>query len=121
MSVRTHTLAVVAAAGILSAVLPSPASSQARQFDGVWKITHKSANCMVKSGGYTISIANGRVRGGANSGTVSPSGAIAWTRPAGLDGAPVTWEGRLSGNGGSGTYVRADGKCRGVFKLQRNR
>jgi len=125
MKMRKHSLAMCAAiAGVLVALPALPVASQARQFDGVWRIRHTSADCRDKSGGYSLTIGNGKVRGriasGAISGTISPSGAVSWSHPAALDAAPVTWEGRLRGKTGAGTYESAGGKCRGTFSARRN-
>jgi hypothetical protein len=121
---RLHSLALCATlAGSLAALPALPASSQVRQFDGVWRVTHTSADCRSKRGGFTLTIANGRVRGRAGSGTasgnISPSGAVSWSHPAEHDAAPVHWEGRFRGNAGAGSYARADGKCRGAFTARR--
>jgi len=108
-------------------LLMSPLSvgpSLADQFDGTWRISHRSATCANKQGGYTLTIANGKVRGrissGTISGTISAAGDARWTHPAVLDGAPVSWEGRFRGNSGQGTYVSAGGKCGGTFTARRN-
>jgi hypothetical protein len=86
-------------------------------------VTHTSASCRNKSGGFRLTIANGkvggRVRAGTVSGTVAASGAGRWTLPADYDAAAVIWEGRLRGNTGLGTYERQDGSCRGSFRVMR--
>jgi len=113
-----------AIAGVLLALPALPASSQTGQFDGVWRITHTSADCRDKSGGFALTIASGMVRGripsGAITGIISPSGAVRWSLPAALDAAPVVWEGSFRGNTGAGTYESAGGKCRGTFTARRN-
>ena len=124
IAMRPCLLAVTAiVAGTLAALPARPASAQVRQFDGVWRVTHTSASCRNKSGGFRLTIANGkvggRVRAGTVSGTVSASGAVRWSIPADYDAAAVIWEGRLRGNTGLGTYERQDGSCRGSFRVMR--
>jgi hypothetical protein len=112
---------------VATSLLVSPQSvgvSLADQFDGTWRISHRSATCTHKQGGYTLTIANGKVRGRVSSGTISgsisASGDVRWSHPAAIDGAPVDWEGRFRSNKGLGTYVSAGGKCGGTFTARRN-
>jgi hypothetical protein len=123
-NMRLASLAMWAVIAGTLALLPArPASAQAGQFDGVWRIRHTSASCRDKSGGFRVTIAGGRVGGrvqaGTISGTISSAGAVRWSLPAADDAAPVIWEGRFRDNAGAGTYGRQDGKCRGTFAAAR--
>jgi hypothetical protein len=122
-SILSSFIMCAALAVILAALPAASASAQVRQFDGVWRIAHTSASCQHKSGGFKLTIANGTIRGrvpsGTISGTISADGAVRWSFPAAIDAVPVNWEGRLRGNKGTGSYERADGRCRGTFTVRR--
>ena len=94
-----------------------------QNFDGTWTFQNSSQTCHVKSATYKVEIRGTTVkvhrRNGDVTGQIDPSGAIRWTGDARTDGAPVDWSGRLQGNSGSGTYVRRDRKCSGIFTARR--
>jgi hypothetical protein len=79
-------------------------------FDGPWIAVGVGTNCQ-GSAAVAWVISGGRVIGQGVSGGVSPSGAYRATS-VGSDGIVLTATGRLSGNRGSGTYIRSDG-CAG--------
>ena len=87
----------------------------AGKFDGTWTITFVSTTCEVKGGSYALTVAGQSVRGGTRPGSILPSGAINWSRPALGSGGAVAWSGTFSGNAGSGTFSRDDGRCGGTF------
>jgi hypothetical protein len=82
----------------------------AGNFDGGWNFIGVGTNCQ-GSGSVAAIISGGRVVGQGVSGGVSPNGAYRAVA-VGSDGVSLTATGRLSGNGGSGTYIRSDG-CAG--------
>jgi hypothetical protein len=82
----------------------------AGNFDGGWNFIGVGTNCQ-GSGSVAAIISGGRVVGQGVSGGVSPNGAYRAVA-VGSDGVSLTATGRLSGNSGSGTYVRSDG-CAG--------
>jgi hypothetical protein len=84
--------------------------------DGAWTFVGVSTNCQ-GSGAISAVISGGRVIGQGTSGSVSPGGAYHAVTIAG-DGVQLTANGRLSGNGGRGTYMRTDG-CRGNWTASR--
>lgn len=84
--------------------------------DGAWTFFGVSTNCQ-GSGAISAVISGGRVIGRGASGSVSPGGAYHAVAIAG-DGVQITVNGRLSGSGGRGTYMRADG-CRGNWTASR--
>ena len=88
-------------------------------YDGTWVVTTASANCRRSTWSFPLRVAGSAVKSGKNSGRVSPAGAVGWVSPALLDGAPIEWKGTLSGNSGSGTFGRRDGRCRGTFTATR--
>lgn len=85
-------------------------------FDGTWAYVGIGTNCQ-GTGSGTIQISGGRVIAPGGSGTVAPSGAY-HSSGVGSDGIRLTANGRLSGNSGSGTYVRSDG-CGGRWSATR--
>jgi hypothetical protein len=85
-------------------------------FDGVWAYVGIGTNCQ-GTGSGTITISGGRVSAPGGSGTVSPNGSYR-SRAVGSDGISLTATGRLSGNSGSGIYMRSDG-CGGRWSATR--
>jgi hypothetical protein len=88
-------------------------------FDGTWSYVGVGTNCQ-GSGSGTIVVSGGRVRdpnNASSSGQVSPNGAYR-ASGVGADGVTLTATGRLSGNAGSGTYMRTDG-CAGRWTAAR--
>ena len=84
-------------------------------FDGAWTFFGTSTNCQ-GSGSVSAVISGGKLIGNG-SGSVNPGGAYHAVMVAG-DGVRLTANGRLSGNSGSGTYMRADG-CGGNWTASR--
>ena len=105
-------------AALLVALGSTPKSAQgsARGFDGTWSYVGVGTNCQ-GSGSGTLTISGGRVVAPNGSGQVSPSGAYR-SSAVGDDGVALTATGRMSGNAGSGTYMRADG-CAGRWTAAR--
>jgi uncharacterized caspase-like protein len=89
--------------------------------DGNWTVSWmRGPGCRQSGGGaFSMHIANGVISGKA-SGRVAPSGAARWTIGAATDGAPLNYTGTLRANGGSGSFVRQDGRCSGTFTARRN-
>ena len=85
-------------------------------FDGAWIFVGSSTNCR-GTGSVSAVISGGTVSGPGTSGSVSASGAYRATSVVG-DGSQLTATGRLSGSGGSGTYMRTDG-CGGRWTASR--
>jgi hypothetical protein len=85
-------------------------------FDGTWAYVGIGTNCQ-GTGSGTLTISSGRVIAPGGSGSVSPSGAY-HSSAVGSDGISLTANGRLSGNSGSGTYMRSDG-CGGRWSATR--
>lgn len=85
-------------------------------FDGTWDYVGIGTNCK-GTGSGTIQIASGRVIAPNGSGSVAPNGAY-HSSGVGEDGVRLTAVGRLSGNAGSGTYMRSDG-CGGRWSATR--
>jgi len=85
-------------------------------FDGAWTFVGASTNCQ-GTGAISAVISGGRVMGQGTSGSVSPSGAYHAVTAVG-GGIQLTANGRLSGKGGRGTYMRTDG-CRGNWTAVR--
>ena len=85
-------------------------------FDGTWAYVGIGTNCK-GTGRGTIQIASGRVIAPNGSGSVAPNGAY-HSSGVGDDGVRLTAVGRLSGNSGSGTYMRSDG-CGGRWSATR--
>ena len=85
-------------------------------FDGTWAYVGIGTNCR-GTGSGTIQIASGRVIAPNGSGSVAPNGAY-HSSGVGEDGVRLTAVGRLSGNAGSGTYMRSDG-CGGRWSATR--
>ena len=108
---------------IVIAALPKLDLSQ-QNFDGIWTFQNSSQTCKIKSGSVKVAIRGTTLRvfrrDGEITGQIDASGAIRWTTPARTDGAPVDWSGRLQGNSGSGTYVRRDRRCSGIFTARRD-
>jgi caspase domain-containing protein len=108
---------------IVIAALPKLDLSQ-QNFDGNWTFQNSSQTCKVKSGSVKVAIRGTTIRvfrrDGEITGQIDSSGAIRWITAAKTDGAPVDWSGRLQGNSGSGTYVRRDRKCSGIFTARRD-
>ena len=84
-------------------------------FDGAWTFFGTSTNCQ-GSGSVSAVISRGKVIG-QGSGSVNSGGAYHAVLIAG-DGVRLTANGRLSGNSGRGTYMRADG-CGGNWTASR--
>ena len=91
-------------------------SSGGGNFDGVWAYVGIATNCR-GTGSGTMTISGGRVIVPGGSGTVASNGAY-HARAVGNDGVALTATGRLSGNSGSGTYMRSDG-CGGRWSATR--
>jgi hypothetical protein len=86
-------------------------------FDGTWSFIGVGSNCQgTGAGSFTVS--GGRVSLAGGSGSMSPNGGIT-SSSVGADGVRVTASGRLSGNSGGGSYMRADG-CGGHWTATRN-
>jgi hypothetical protein len=85
-------------------------------FDGAWIFVGASTNCQ-GTGSVSAVISGGTVSGPGTSGSVSASGAYRATSVFG-DRSQLTATGRLSGSGGSGTYMRTDG-CGGRWTASR--
>jgi hypothetical protein len=52
-------------------------------------------------------------------GSIPATGVASWTRPAMVDGRPVSYAGTFRGSEGSGTYVATDNGCSGHFTARR--
>jgi hypothetical protein len=89
------------------------------RYDGTWTIITASANCRRSTWSFPLRVTGSVVKSGKNAGQVSTAGAVSWVSPALLDGAPIEWTGTFSGNLGSGTFGRRDGRCRGTFTATR--
>ena len=77
---------------------------------------------MVKRAPWHMTVRNGVVAGGGDhpvNGSISAAGVARWTRPAMVDGRPVSYSGTFRGNEGSGTYVATDNGCSGNFTARR--
>ncbi len=85
-------------------------------FNGTWAYVGVGSNCK-GTGSGTFTVSGSRVTGAGGGGSVSPSGAIN-THGVGDDGVSITASGRLSGNSGGGSYMRADG-CGGRWSATR--
>jgi len=85
-------------------------------FDGTWAYVGIATNCQ-GTGSGTITISGGRVIAPGASGSVAANGAYR-ASGADRDGVALTAVGRLAGNSGSGTYMRADG-CKGRWSATR--
>lgn len=100
-----------AAALIVAALAPSALLAQQNKFDGTWSIlvvTEKGECDKVYR--WPVIVENGRARYGGPegfnvSGQISANGAVSGTISRGQDRATV--RGRLSGQGGSGTWTAA--------------
>ena len=107
---------------IVVAALPTLDPPQ-QNFDGTWSLRISSETCHSKSAVLKISIRGKTVtvreRTRELTGRIDVFGTMRWTSAALVDGAPVDWSGRLQGKSGSGTYVRRDRSCSGVFTAQR--
>ena len=106
------------------AALPKPEPARPN-FDGNWTFRYSSKTCPSETGNGSIQVTirgttMTRPDGSVSPVRVDPSGSIRGTTPSRGDGAPVDWSGRLQGNSGSGTYVRRDRGCSGVFTARRN-
>jgi len=85
-------------------------------FDGTWAYVGIGTNCQ-GTGSGTFQVASGRVIAPGGSGSVAPNGAY-HSSGVGADGVRLTASGHLSGNSGSGTYMRSDG-CGGRWSATR--
>jgi hypothetical protein len=85
-------------------------------FDGTWAYVGIGTNCQ-GTGSGTLQISGRRVIAPSGSGSVAPNGAY-HSSGVGSDGITLTANGRLSGNSGSGTYMRSDG-CAGRWSATR--
>jgi hypothetical protein len=85
-------------------------------FDGTWAYVGIGTNCQ-GTGRGSFRISGGRVVAPGGSGSVAPNGAY-HSSAVGEDGVGLTAVGRLSGNSGGGTYMRADG-CGGRWSATR--
>jgi hypothetical protein len=87
-------------------------------FDGTWSYTGIGTNCPGSGSGFLV-ISGGLVssKNGRGIGRVSPDGTYR-AASVGADGVALTATGRMSGNGGSGSYRRADG-CRGRWAAKK--
>ena len=100
---------------------PKPDAPATRKgpFNGTWTITYQSDNCFVRSGTFMVTVAGQSVVSNRGVGRITQSGHVRWTIPAQTDGAPITYSGTFSGSEGSGSFSRADGRCRGTFAAKR--
>jgi hypothetical protein len=81
-------------------------------FDGAWIVIANGVTCSGSSSNAVV-VSSGRIIGNTvTSGSVSPNGAVRATNSYG--GLTNVTTGRLSGRGGSGTFVQSDG-CRGTW------
>jgi hypothetical protein len=83
-------------------------------FDGTWVAVSVGTPCGSATERFVIS--GGRISGEWSSGQVSPNGASRGHGSAG--GVSWTSSGRMSANGGSGSFVRSDG-CTGRWTASR--
>jgi hypothetical protein len=93
-------------------------------FDGKWWISTHSKNCMVKRGGFVLTIRNGEINGKMSggesvSGKIARDGSARFEVPARHDGQLVRYLGTFKDAVGEGTYARADQKCNGAFTAVR--
>jgi uncharacterized caspase-like protein len=92
-------------------------NGDASNFDGTWAYTGIGTNCRGSGSGFLV-ISGGLISSRNHGiGRVSPEGTY---RSASIsaDGVAMTATGRMSGNGGSGSYRRADG-CNGRWTAKR--
>jgi hypothetical protein len=93
------------------AALPNITKPSTLGYDGVWIFTRStSERCTAKNSVFTVTIANGIVRGPGGKGSITPTGAI-W-----VPGVANTFSGTLTANAGRGTYR---GRCTGTFTARR--
>jgi hypothetical protein len=93
------------------AALPNITKPSTLGFSGVWIFTRSSSErCPAKYSVFTVTIANGIVRGPGGKGSITPTGAI-W-----VPGQGNTFSGTLTANAGRGTYR---GRCTGTFTARR--
>lgn len=108
----------------LAALLASTAAQAQAQFNGNWsvEVITERGECD-KAYRYPVVIQNGQVRYGGPeafnaSGSVQASGAVSGAISRGSDRANVT--GRLSGNGGSGTWTAQGARsCSGRWQAEK--
>jgi hypothetical protein len=96
---------------------PRGGEGSGSNFDGTWAYTGIGTNCRGSGSGVLV-ISGGLVSSNKRGiGRVSPDGTY---RSASIsaDGVAMTATGRMSGNGGSGSYRRADG-CNGRWTAKR--
>lgn len=80
--------------------------------DGAWIVNAVGVTCSGTSSNAVV-VTSGRIIGNnVTSGRVSPNGSVYATGGGGSSGLTNVTTGRLSGRGGSGTFVQSDG-CRG--------
>jgi hypothetical protein len=117
----TTRLAALVALAVGAGALPAQAAGK---YDGRWsvEVITERGDCD-KAYRYGIVIEDGQARyaGGTDfqvSGRVQPNGAVRGSISRGSDRADVV--GRLSGNGGSGTWTAAGGRtCGGRWNAER--
>jgi hypothetical protein len=113
---------VAFACAVASPIAAQRAQARDNPFDGNWRIFNSSETCMVKRAPWHMTVRNGAVAGGGDhpaNGSISATGVARWTRPAMVDGRPVSYSGTFRGNVGSGTYVATDHGCSGSFTARR--
>lgn len=89
-------------------------------FDGTWEVYQAGGtHCHLKTNRYRLVVRNGIVLASRpEPGRVSPDGAFIYSFPSLINPAITTdYAGKLSGDGGTGTYRAA--KCEGTVELKR--
>jgi hypothetical protein len=111
--------------GVLAILaLAPPAQAQANKFDGAWsvEVVTQKGDCD-RAYRYAVAVQNGRVRYGGPEdftvgGQVQANGAVSASIARGQDRANVS--GRLSGNGGRGTWSASGGRaCSGYWNAEK--
>ena len=113
---------VAFACAVASPIAAQRAQARENPFDGNWRIFNSSETCMVKRAPWHLTVRNGVVAGGGDhpaNGSIAATGMAGWTRPAMVDGRPVTYSGTFRGNVGSGSYVATNNGCSGNFTATR--
>jgi hypothetical protein len=125
MTFSTRSIApVLAALAMLASAVPASAPAAAKSnFDGTWSvlIVTEKGTCD-RAYRYPIKIDNGTVDYAGNasftvSGKVQATGAVTVTVARGNQSA--NGSGRLSPNGGTGSWVAGSGECSGTWTAER--
>jgi len=123
LHIRTVAPALAAVAMFAATVPASAPAFAASNFDGQWSvlIVTQKGTCD-RAYRYPVKIESGSVgyAGSASfnvSGKVNPTGAVVVTVSRGSQSATGT--GRMSGTGGSGTWVAGSGECSGTWTAER--